>query len=196
MFPVCVKKRAPNKWLSLIWRLIVHGPINFPKIIYYHQGHEFGFSFRFNFRIWIHPYGLLVIWSNWLRVIILDHYHSIDSFREIMDFQGRGRMKAFQMDLLRWLLICMTQFSRETTYFSFCWENNYINMMKMVKNIFPRKIKMQYWDGKIGLFYFSRHDLFCTYYFIFAGHAESTTYLYTYISFRNVQYKIFLFFLY
>ena len=61
----------------------------------------------------------------------------------------------------------------------------------MVKNIFPRKIKMQYWDGKIGLFYFSRHDLFCTYYFIFAGHAESTTYLYTYISFRNVQYKIF-----
>ena len=64
----------------------------------------------------------------------------------------------------------------------------------MVKNIFPRKIKMQYWDGKIRLFYFSRHDLFCTYYFIFAGHAESTTYLYTYISFRNVQYKIFLYF--
>ena len=54
--------------------------------------------------------------------------------------------------------------------------------MKMVKNIFPRKFKMQYWDGKIGLFYFSRHDLFCTYYFIFAGHAESTTYLYTYLS--------------
>ena len=52
----------------------------------------------------------------------------------------------------------------------------------MVKNVFPRKIKMQYWDGKIGLFYFSRHDLFCTYYFIFAGHAESTTYLYTYLS--------------